>query len=67
MPFAATPVQLEILILNEFKSARETQMPFAVTYMWNLKYAANEPICKTETGPWTRRTRLAMGRGEGER
>ena len=46
MPFAATWMQLEILILSE--SERQRQMPH-VTYMWTLKYDTNEPICETET------------------
>ena len=28
---------------------REMQMPYDITYMWNLKYGTNEPIYKTET------------------
>ena len=39
MPFAATWMKLEILIL----------IPYDVTYMWNLKYGTNELIYKTET------------------
>ena len=31
------------------KSERERQMPYDITYMWNLKYGKNEPIYKTET------------------
>ena len=46
MPFAATWMQLEILILSE--SERQRQMPH-VTYMWTLKYDTNEPICETVT------------------
>ena len=35
MPFAATWMQLEIIILS--KSERERQIPYDITYMWNLK------------------------------
>ena len=49
MPFAATQMQLEIIILSEVKSERERQIPYDITYMWNLKYDTNEPTCKTET------------------
>ena len=35
------------------KSATEGQIPYAVTYMWNLKYGTNESIYKTETGSQT--------------
>ena len=30
------------------KSERERQIPYDITYMWNLKYDTNEPFCKTE-------------------
>ena len=46
MPFAATWMQLEILILCE---VRKRQIPYDITYMWNVKYGTNEPIYKTET------------------
>ena len=36
MPFAATWMQLEILILSEM-SERERQIPYDISYMWNLK------------------------------
>ena len=35
MSFAATWMQLEIIILS--KSERERQIPYDITYMWNLK------------------------------
>ena len=31
------------------KSERERQIPYDITYMWNLKYDTNEPIYETET------------------
>ena len=31
------------------KSERERQMPYDITYMWNLKYDKNGPIYETET------------------
>ena len=31
------------------KSERERQIPYDITYIWNLKYDTNEPICETET------------------
>ena len=31
------------------KSEREGQIPYAITYMWNLKYGTNELIYKRET------------------
>ena len=53
MPFAATRMGLEIIILSEVKSEKERQIPHDITYMWNLKYCANEPTYKTETDSQT--------------
>ena len=47
MPFAATWLEPEIIILS--KSERERQIPYDITYMWNLKYDTYEPIYETET------------------
>ena len=35
------------------RSERERQIPYDVTYMWNLKYGTNEHIYKTETDSQT--------------
>ena len=37
MPSAATWMQLEMIILSEVKSERERQIPYDITYMWDLK------------------------------
>ena len=49
------------------KSERERQMPYDITYVWNLKCGTNEPIYKTETDSQIGRTdlRLPGRRGEG--
>ena len=31
------------------KLERERQIPYDITYMWNLNYDTNEPICETDT------------------
>ena len=31
------------------KSERERQIPYGITYMWDLKQGTNEPILRTET------------------
>ena len=49
------------------KSEREKQLPNDITYMWNLKYGANELISKTETDSQTWRTDLCLPRGRGVR
>ena len=49
IPFAATWMDLEIIILNESKSDRERQLLYDSAYMWNLKKkGTNELIYKTE-------------------
>ena len=45
------------------KSDRERQIPYDITYMWNLKYDTNELIYETETD--TQRTDLWLPRGSG--
>ena len=50
MPFAATWMDLEIIILSE---ERGRQIPYDITYVWNLKYDTNEPIYETETDSQT--------------
>ena len=35
------------------KSERERQIPYNITYIWNLKYGWNESIYKTETDSQT--------------
>ena len=35
------------------KSEKERQIAYDITYMWNLKYAANDPIYKIETDSQT--------------
>ena len=44
MPFAATWIDLDIIILSEVKSDREVQISYDITCMWNLKYDTNEPM-----------------------
>ena len=47
MPFAATWMQLEILILREVSQKEKDK--YHITYMWNLKYGTDEPIYRKET------------------
>ena len=55
MPFAATWMNLEIIILSE---VRQRQISNDITYMWNLKNDINEFIYKTGTGSQTWKTNL---------
>ena len=36
MPFAATWMELETLILSEMNQIRQRQIPYDITYIWNL-------------------------------
>ena len=45
-------MQLKINILSEV-SQKEKDIPYDITYMWNLKYDTNESIYKTETDSQT--------------
>ena len=65
MPFAATWMDPEIIILSEVGSERERQIPYDTMYMWNLKYDTNEPIYETEADSQTQRTDLWLPRGKG--
>ena len=49
------------------KSARERQVPYESTYMWNLKEGTKAPTYRTETNSQTWRTEAAKGvrRGSG--
>ena len=53
MSFAATWMDLEIVILSKVKSERERQISYDITYTWNLKHDTNELINKTETDSQT--------------
>ena len=65
MPFAATWMELEVLIPSEVRSEKERQTPYDITYMQTLKQGTNEPNHETETNSQTQRTDLWMPRGEG--
>ena len=55
MPFAATWMEIEILMLSEV-SQREKDIPYDITYIWSLIYATNEPIYRKETNSRTWKT-----------
>ena len=57
MPFVATQIQPEILIVSEVKD-REIQTSYDIMYMWNFKKnETNEQIYKTERDSQTQRTK----------
>ena len=41
-------MDLDIIILSEVWLERQRQIPYDITYMWNLKYDTNESIYQTE-------------------
>ena len=57
MPFAATWIFLEIIILSEV-SWKEKGKYYTIIFLWNLKYDINELIC--ETGSQAQRIRLVV-------
>ena len=62
MPFAATWMDLEMIILSGV-SQRKTQ---AITYMWNLENDTNKFLYKTETDSQTQTTNLRFTKGKGK-
>ena len=46
MPFAATWMDPEIITLSQ--SERERQIPYDITYNWNLIYSTNEVFYRKE-------------------
>ena len=42
MPFAATWIDLKIIILSEISQKEKDK--YHITYMWNLKYSTNQHI-----------------------
>ena len=61
MPFAATWMQLEILILSEVVQNEKDKYH----YLWNLIYGTNEPIYRTEADSDMEK-RLVVAKGKGE-
>ena len=66
MPFAATWMELEILILSEV-SQTEKDKHHMISHILNLIYGTNEPIYRKETNSWTWRTDLWLPRGRGRK
>ena len=64
LPFAATWMDLEIIILSH--SDRERQILYVIVYMWNpiLKNYTNELIYKTETDSQISKTNLWLPKGK---
>ena len=52
MLFAATWMELEILMLSEIIQ-NEKDKYHMISHIWNLIYSTNEPIFRKETNSWT--------------
>ena len=59
MPFAATQMELETVMLSQ----KEKDISYDVTYIWNLINLTNEPIYRKEKSTWLWRTDLWSPRG----
>ena len=49
MSFAATWMDLEIIILSEVS---QTKISYDIAYIWHLKYDTDEHICETDSQTW---------------
>ena len=52
MPFVATWIELEIIMLNEI-SEKERKISYGIPYMCNLKYDTIKTLNETETSSQT--------------
>ena len=53
MPFAATWIDLEVIILSGVSWTEKRQISYDITYMQTQKNDTDEQICKTETDAQT--------------
>ena len=65
MPFSATWMELETLILSEI-SQKEKHKYHMISHIWNLTYSTNEPFHRKENHGLEDRLVVAKGEGEGE-
>ena len=65
MPFAATWLRVEILILSEV-SQKEKNKYHMISLMWNLKCGTSESIYKNRNRLTDMENRLVVAKGEGE-
>ena len=64
MPFAATKMDLEIVILSEVSQTEKDKYHMISLIHGILKNDTNELIYKTETDPQTYKTKLMVTKGE---
>ena len=63
IPLSTTGMELEALIPS--KSERDRQIPYDITYIWNLIYRTNKPFHRKELVDLENRPVVAKGAGEG--
>ena len=63
MPFAETWMDLEIIIPSEVS---QRQIPYDITYIWNLKTDANELMYKTDSQKREQTYGYKKGKGKGK-
>ena len=63
MPFAATWMDLEFIILSSLQQVRERQMLYDITYLWNIINDTSEVIFRTEIDSQTWKTILWLLKG----
>ena len=66
MPFAATWMQLEIIILSEVSQTEKSQIPCNFMYMWNLKSKTKEQIKQSRNRLIETENNLVVAREEGK-
>ena len=64
MPFAATWMDLEFIILSSLQQVRERQMLYDITYLWNIINDTSEVIFRTEIDSQTWKTILWLLKGK---
>ena len=66
MPFAATRMDLKIIILSEVSQTEKDKYPMIPLICGVLKNSTNQLIQKTETDSQTQKTNLWLPKGKGE-
>ena len=64
MPFAATWMELEFIILSSLQQVREREMLYDITYLWNIINDTSEVIFRTEIDSQTWKTILWLLKGK---
>ena len=65
MPFAATWMELETLILREVSHKQKDKKTYDITYIWDLIYGTNEHFHRKENHGHGEQTCGCQGGGEG--